>query len=247
MPSLLSDLRNAIAFLSRLLPPSRPGSGGFDTAQLARAVPFYPPAGLILGAIACAPLLLPLPAWLAAWLYTGLLAWMTRGLHWDGLADFADACGSSATGERFWEIMKDSRIGAFGVMALVFGIGVQTVAAHACIEKGTFAPLLLAPAFGRSAVILFGRLVPSSPRSTLATLIQPGTQGFAATASLALAAAATAFFLGLPAFAAALAMTGAAVFPLRRAALFHGGANGDFYGTLIIATETAVLVSGYLL
>lgn len=51
-------------------------------------------------------------------LTVGLLAFLTRGLHLDGLADTADALGSGAPAERALEIMKDSRTGAFGVMAV---------------------------------------------------------------------------------------------------------------------------------
>lgn len=45
---------------------------------------------------------------------------LTRGLHHDGLADIADAMGSGKTKEEFRAVLKDSRIGSFGVLALIF-------------------------------------------------------------------------------------------------------------------------------
>lgn len=244
MLETINNARNALAFLSRLIPPAPQPEGRFDETKLAEAVPFYPLAGLILGALACLPSLSPLPAWIAAFLYTLLLAWMTRGLHWDGLADLADACGSNAAGDRFWEIMKDSHIGAFGVMALVFGIGGQTLAAYVCIEKGAWLPLVIAPAFGRGMVILLGRMVRPNPRSTLAALIQPGLEKTAALAALMLTFVLAALCLSDIAFVAALLLTAIALYILRRIALAHDGVNGDFYGALIVTLEIAVLISG---
>ncbi|CAK7068718.1 MAG: Adenosylcobinamide-GDP ribazoletransferase [Desulfovibrio sp.] len=248
VPACVTDARNALAFLSRLVPPA---SAAEDSpfAPLSRAVPYYPMAGLVLGGIACIPLLLPLPIFITAWLYALILAWTTRGLHWDGLADLADACGSNATGDRFWEILKDSRIGAFGVMALVFGIGGQVAAVAAvaaCLEKGAWLPLLLAPVYGRGMVILFGRLVKPNERSTLAALIQPGITSFAAFTSLVIVFALTALCLDTLPFLACLSLTGVILYVLRRIALAHDGANGDFHGTVIVTSEIAVLVSAVL-
>lgn len=243
MFACIKNARSALAFLSRLVPPTPQAEGSIDAADLPAAVPFYPLAGLILGSLACLPVLLPASPWLAAWLYALLLAWMTRGFHWDGLADLADACGSNAAGDTFWQIMKDSRIGAFGVIALVFGIGGQVVAAHACLAKGAWLPLAVAPAFGRGMVILFGRLVRPAPRSTLAALIQPGMEKTAALASLVLTLILAAFCLGGVAFGLALLLTAVTLYILRRIALTHGGINGDFHGALIIAAEIAVLIS----
>ena len=51
-------------------------------------------------------------------LFCGCL--LIRGLHHDGLADVADAFGSGKRGEEFRKILKDSRIGSFGALALIF-------------------------------------------------------------------------------------------------------------------------------
>lgn len=239
----LQRFHNALAFLSRLAPPV--AVSGDPAHGLAAAVPFYSLAGLVLGLLATLPALIlaPSSSWISAWAYAFLLAWMTRGLHWDGLADLADACGSNAGGDRFWEILKDSRVGAFGVMALIFGVTAQIVTAQACIAGGNTAALIVAPAFGRALVIVLGRLVPPHPRSTLATQIQPGTLSKASLAAFLATMLATLFLLGLASFCAATALAAFSLAILARIAKLHGGANGDFYGALIIAAEVAVLAA----
>lgn len=57
-------------------------------------------------------------------------ATVNRGLHYDGLADVCDAAGSGKRGEEFRKILKDSRIGSFGVMGLIF----HFLLAYVCIE-----------------------------------------------------------------------------------------------------------------
>lgn len=239
----LQRLHNALAFLSRLAPPV--AVSGDPAHGLAAAVPFYPLTGLILGLLAALPALIlaPSSSWISAWAYVILLAWMTRGLHWDGLADLADACGSNAGGDRFWEIIKDSRIGAFGVMALIFGVTAQIVTAQTCIASGNTAGLIVAPAFGRALVIILGRLVPPHPRSTLAAQIRPGTLSKASLAAFLATMLAALFLLGPAPFCAATALAVLSLAILVRIAKPHGGANGDFYGALIIAAEVAALAA----
>lgn len=239
MSLFVTHLRDALAFCSRLVPASR------DSAGLADAVPFYPAAGALLGLVAAIPTFFMTESlsWIAAWSYTLLLAWLTRGLHWDGLADLADACGSNASGERFWEIIKDSRIGAFGVMALVFGISGLTLAAQSCIATGKPHALILAPLFGRAMVIITGRLTVPHPVSTLAVLVHPGTRSPAAMVSLILSLSLWFFAADIHAFFLSALLVGTALAILTRIAAKHGGANGDFYGAAIIAGEIAALVA----
>ena len=241
---MLIRFRNALAFLSRLAPPA-PMRDNDDTL-LADAVPFYPLVGLLLGFIATLPACVFGPTWLAAWAYVLILAWLTRGLHWDGLADLADACGSNATGDKFWEIIKDSRIGAFGVMALSFGIFGQVVAAQTCIAGSNLQLLILAPAFGRATVIALGRFTHPHPSSTLAALIQPGIRSPQAVAAFLLTLLLTLFLFGPLAFIFSAVLTTVCLVILVRIATAHGGVNGDFHGTAIIAAETAILLIGIL-
>ncbi|RJL31445.1 adenosylcobinamide-GDP ribazoletransferase [Bailinhaonella thermotolerans] len=123
-----------------------------DRRTAGRAMAFAPVVGLALGALGGAVLLGA--AWwsdarlLGAALAVGLLAWLTRGLHLDGLADLADGLGSGKPAERALDIMKKSDIGPFGVITLVVTLLVQVAA---LTRAGPLA-LVVACAAGRLAI-----------------------------------------------------------------------------------------------
>ncbi|MCP3773712.1 adenosylcobinamide-GDP ribazoletransferase [Paenibacillus sp. MZ04-78.2] len=109
----------AFQFLSRLPVPVKLDS---NDALFRRSVVFYPLVGLVLGLItAAAGLLLTsvLPPLPAAALLLGIWVLLTGALHLDGLMDTADGILSHRSRERMLEIMKDSRVGAMGVIAAV--------------------------------------------------------------------------------------------------------------------------------
>jgi adenosylcobinamide-GDP ribazoletransferase len=111
-----------------------------DREVAGQAMVLAPAVGLVLGAVAGLPLLLPASPLLGAALAVGLLAVLTRGLHLDGLADLADGLGSGKPADQALDIMKKSDIGPFGVMALVFTLLVQVAAlAEAGAEAGASA------------------------------------------------------------------------------------------------------------
>ena len=86
---------------------------------------FFPLAGLTIGAVLAGAdfLLAPLlPRVVADLLLVALLAGITGALHHDGLADVCDGLAARGGRERFLAVMKDSRIGAVGVVGLVLGL-----------------------------------------------------------------------------------------------------------------------------
>jgi adenosylcobinamide-GDP ribazoletransferase len=90
---------------------------------------------------------------LSATLVVALAAWITRGLHWDGLADVADGLGSGAPPERAREVMRRSDIGPFGVLALGFTVALQVLSlAQLPAGAPALAAWVLAVALGRLAV-----------------------------------------------------------------------------------------------
>ena len=123
---ILTDLRLALALLTRLPLPHLP-DGAF--AHQARAVWAYPLAGAVTGAIACAcaalALWLGLSPALAAGLAIAAQIITTGAMHEDGLADMVDGVWGGWTRDRRLEIMKDSQIGTYGVLALILSLGLR--------------------------------------------------------------------------------------------------------------------------
>lgn len=183
-----------LGFLSRLA-PARVQS----EADMRRSMFHLPLCGLVIGLCACAPVLAGLFAGMPlaqAWLIVMLSAWMTRGLHLDGLADVMDGAGQHLNPERFWVIIKDSRSGTFGVAALVLALLGQTALfteiLRARPDWGAFAlPWIFV--FGRACAVGFGR--------AHRAIIRPGLGGlFLAGATVP----AVAWAFGLTAFLAAM-------------------------------------------
>ncbi|MEW5904664.1 MAG: adenosylcobinamide-GDP ribazoletransferase [Pseudomonadota bacterium] len=109
----------AVQFFTRL---PVPGWVGHSAGQLEQAARYLPLVGIVVGAISAGVLwataqVLPLPLAIALSIAAGIL--VTGAFHEDGLSDFADGFGSEHTPEKILSIMKDSRVGAYGVIALV--------------------------------------------------------------------------------------------------------------------------------
>ena len=120
------DLACAFGFLTRLpvprsfCDPATTLATGFRALPLVGAV-----VGLGAGLVYWGGLVLGLPALAAAMLALGAAALLTGCLHEDGLADCADALGAGRDRTLALSIMRDSRIGSFGVLALIFVIGLK--------------------------------------------------------------------------------------------------------------------------
>lgn len=231
----------ALALLTRLGPARRVGPD-----RIAASLVWYPAVGALLGALALLPplcLFSDLP-WIQAWIYTGTLLYLTRGLHWDGLADLADALGSGAKGDAFWAVLKDSRAGVCGVLTACFCLLGMVLAAQALFSAGAFAPLLLAPIAGRSVcVLLAGTGAARSAASLAAPIIagaDPFTRAFVCAAAL-LPCALCFNCAGLCVLAAGAGLVLARLYALSRE---HGGLNGDFLGASVVLTELITLLAG---
>ena len=134
-----------------------PGAMGTASEDLAGSVPFFPVVGLLLGAAAGAAawaLSAFAPPMLAAAVMVVLLLTFSGGLHMDGLSDSADGMLSSRPRERILEIMKDSHVGAMGVIAIACVLLVK-FAAMASLAPGRFwAAAALMPLAGRCAIVV---------------------------------------------------------------------------------------------
>lgn len=214
----------------------------FTAQELGRAVGYFPVVGLALGGLLYglgSGLRLIFPSQVVAVLV--LAAWMllTRALHFDGFLDTCDGLFGGFTPERRLEIMRDSRVGAFGVA----GGGLLLLAKYAAIlSLPHLSGLLLAPVFGRWALSIaifafpyarergMGRDMKDNvgwSQVILATLISLLTAWLFAggTGLLALAVAGAVLWLG-------------AGFILRRIP----GLTGDSYGALCEIVELVILL-----
>lgn len=133
------DVRIACAFLTRLpVPFPREADGSITQRSLAQACWAFPVVGLIVGAIGALVLAgadaLGLPPLASAVLAVLATVMATGGLHEDGLADVADGFGGGHERERKLEIMKDSRVGSYGVLALCFSVLLRSAAVTTLLE-----------------------------------------------------------------------------------------------------------------
>jgi hypothetical protein len=119
---------------------------GYSPELLRGSAAHFPGVGVVVGAVAAAVFALvqtllpdatfaPLVAAVFSTIATVLL---TGGFHEDGLADVADGLGGSHDRERALDIMKDSRVGAFGAMALVLALLCKVAPVAACGRHGQF-------------------------------------------------------------------------------------------------------------
>jgi adenosylcobinamide-GDP ribazoletransferase len=124
MKEIFLDIVAAFQFLTRL-----PLDGlTYQPDGLSRAAKFFPLVGLVIGAgdAGVYRFLSPhLPAAMVALLIVLFSTLVTGGLHEDGLADAADAFGGGWSKQQVLEIMKDSRIGTYGALALAFSLAAR--------------------------------------------------------------------------------------------------------------------------
>ena len=147
-------LRLAIGTLTRMPVPA---PRNIDRRIAGTAMSLAPLVGLLLALVCGLPLLIardrPLIGLLLSVVSFTLLAWATRAIHLDGLADTADALGSGKPAEQALEIARKSDIGPFGVLALIFTllIGIIAVASFPDARQSYFA-FVIAIVTGRVAL-----------------------------------------------------------------------------------------------
>ncbi len=158
LDTLWRDTMRSVGFLTRLPVPSHYFEG--DDGSLVNTTRAFPFAAVIAALPALAVVLVGslfvLPPLLCAALAVATLIITCGGLHEDGLADVADGFFGGHTRERRLEIMKDSRIGAYGALALVISFAVKTIALAAILQSGllcALASLIAATVAGKAALI----------------------------------------------------------------------------------------------
>ena len=151
-------MRSFFSALRFLTPLPVPEAWAGGERELSRGVWFFPIVGLLIGGVAAAVcfgldrVLPPLPT--SAIVVCVLIA-ASRGLHLDGLADTADGIFSSRPRDRVLEIMRDSRTGAMGVVAVVCVVLLKTALLTSVAPEGArWRTVLLMPLAGRCAIVV---------------------------------------------------------------------------------------------
>ena len=260
MPDLLPLLPYARDFLACLrfytrLPIPALSFEGDPHAMLdfAISIRVLPLAGAQIGLAGAGALWLAgalgLPALPAAIAALAALAVVTGGMHEDGLADFADGIGGGATRERKLEIMKDSRLGAYGALALILAIGFRAAALAALAERFGYgaagAALISAAAVSRTAGLLpLLLLPPARPDGAGRAAARPSGEAMNLAAALAtlVALLVPACGMGFGRLAAGLPLAGGAAWLVTALARRHlGGQTGDVAGAAQQAAEIGFL------
>lgn len=237
---MIRALIAAFAFLTRI----PVWAGPVSDRDLGRAVGFFPLVGLVLGLVVTGLgywLAGTLPSVLGAVLLVALLAALTGALHLDGVSDLFDGlAGGRGDRERILAIMRDSRIGAQGAVALVLVLMAKIAAVSVLLDARDFVSLLAFPVIARFAVV---------PQIVLFSYTRPeglgrAFNGEARVVELVMATitmAAVAVALGPSIAKQAGAALGASVLLAFWLRSRLGGLTGDVYGATIEITETVAL------
>jgi adenosylcobinamide-GDP ribazoletransferase len=232
------DVTDALRFFTRLHWREPDASAPLDLGRIAWAAPVAGVAVGLLGTLVLAlTALLGLPPLLRAGLATTVLVALTGALHEDGLADVADGFGGGATRATKLEIMRDSRVGTYGAIAIALALILRVGALTATLDGGFWRAslsLMLVAALSRAAALTpLGLLPPARTdgagaavgRLDSSALVAAWGSGLVIAIALGLAA------LGLAHALLAALMSGAgalAMVALARRAI--GGQTGDVAG-----------------
>jgi adenosylcobinamide-GDP ribazoletransferase len=207
------------------------------------AVWAYPVVGWVVGGIGSLVLaggrLIGLPPMVAVVIALAAMVLATGALHEDGLADTADGFGGGRSRARKLEIMRDSRIGSFGVVALILSFALRGAAMQAIAPAGVIAAAVL----GRASMVAVLTLLPPARPDGLAAGL--GAMD-AKRVAVAMGIAASSALLLLPFATALLAVAGTAVAALAMCWLARrqiGGHTGDVCGADEQATEGLTLMA----
>ena len=251
------DLYRTLRFATRLPLPLLAREGEDPVVSADGFAPAFAmcgvPVGLIGGVVLALAALFGASPTLAALLGVGSMILVTGALHEDGLADCADGIGGGRTRERKLEIMRDSAIGTYGVLALILSVGTRTAALATIVAISPWAAALVVIAtqtLSRSAAMVPAALLdPARPDgagarlgapSSSAVMIAAAAGGGVALVALCAGVGVIAGLLGLLLAVTAMAVV---VWLVATGAKRHiGGQTGDVLGATQQLTDLAGLI-----
>lgn len=233
----------AATFLTRL---PMPQLAVLPDNHLARAARYFPVVGALVGLLAGVVWAIAashVPATVAAGLAIGVGVLLTGALHEDGLSDCCDGLGGGATRERALEIMRDSRVGAYGVIGLVLSLGLRW-AALASLDIGTgFAALIAAHAIGRGMIVVAIRLSGYARSDGAGRAVADGVEAWEAAVTVAIVFVIAVIFAGWSGFSAMIIAAIAGGVMLAQLMRRLGGYTGDGLGAVEQVAEVAAMVA----
>ncbi len=247
LPPQLRGLRAAFVFLTRV------PVGGFpySAADFTWAPAHFPFVGLVVGGAGALVLwaLTPLGALLASALAVTTTVWLTGAFHEDGLADTSDALGGAHGPKRILDILKDSRIGAYGAIAIALSLLLRVTALCELGSRAVVA-LPLAHVLARTGPVWLMATLPyvSGPDAKGSSVARGGKwpQAALATAWSVLLCGVghhLGWFLLRELALAVVVSAASAVLLGRKFKRRAGGITGDFLGALEQVTELVVLLA----
>jgi len=241
----MSGILSAIRFFTIVRVPAE----DFQPRRLAACAPA---AGLLIGLMLACVDAVALRFWsvtAASAIDVVFLTVISGALHLDGLADTADGLGGGRTPEERLRIMKDSRVGAFGVISLILGLVLKfSLFLSLSTQTRGAEALVLFPVVSRWGMVLLAYLSPyARPEGGLGQAMTLGVSPRVLTGSSLSAGALSLLILGVPglvlfAAAAALVWLGSLYFQRRL-----GGITGDVLGATNEVLEVLVLAGALIL
>jgi adenosylcobinamide-GDP ribazoletransferase len=246
--ALARDIRLVLSFFTRL-PVKAPSDGGDAPAgSLAQAARAFPIAGLAVGLVGALiyflAMELGLSGLLAALLAVAATVIVAGALHEDGLADFADMLGVRGDRARKLEVMRDSRIGSYGVLALGFSVAIKVGAIVGLGEPRLVGGALIAAhVMGRAVLPVIMRSLPMARSDGLAHGAgKPSSAGMYQSLGLGLLLSAFACGPG-PALVSLVVGVVAAYLVSEIARRQIGGYTGDVLGAAQEVAQLAILIN----
>lgn len=243
VPGEIALLASAVRFLTRLPVPQMAPPADDD---LARAARYFPLAGALVGLLTGIVWMIAssyVPPMVAAGIAIGAGVLLTGALHEDGLSDCCDGLGGGATREKALDIMRDSRIGAYGAIGLVLSIGLRWAALASLAPWAGFAALVAAHAIGRGMIVVTLGYTGYARSEGAGQLVADGVRSWEGWTSVAVVLAISIIFCGWAGFSAAIlaAIAGGVMLALLVRRL--GGYTGDGLGAVEQVSEIAAMVA----